>query len=48
MKSGTITRSFGPLSFTLEAGLIMGVRFTPENGTFDGGEPIMAEMARQL
>jgi hypothetical protein len=48
MKGDTITSPFGPLSFPVEAGLMPGVRFTPENDTFNLGEPLMAETARQL
>ena len=48
MKSGTIDSPFGPITFTVEEGLVTRVKFEPGEDNFDGGDPVMAETARQL
>ena len=48
MNSGTIDSPFGPITFTIEEGLVTRVKFGPGEDNFDGGDPVMAETARQL
>ncbi len=48
MNSGTIDSPFGPISFTVEEGLVTRVKFEPGKDNFDGSDPVMAEAARQL
>jgi methylated-DNA-[protein]-cysteine S-methyltransferase len=48
MNTGTIDSPFGPISFTVKEGFVTRVRFEPGEDNFDGGDPIMAETARQL
>ena len=48
MNSGTIDSPFGPITFTIEEGLVTRVKFEPGEDNFDGGDPVMAETARQL
>ena len=48
MNSGTIDSPFGPITFTVEEGLVTRVKFEPGEDNFDGGDPVMAETVRQL
>jgi len=48
MNSGTIDSPFGPITITVEEGLVTRVKFEPGEDNFDGGDPVMAETARQL
>lgn len=48
MKNGTVESPFGPISFTVEEGLVTRVRFGPSKETFAGNDPVLAETARQL
>ena len=48
MNSGTIDSPFGPITFTVEEGFVTLVKFEPGEDNFDGGNPVMAETARQL
>ncbi|MBT5497087.1 MAG: methylated-DNA--[protein]-cysteine S-methyltransferase [Alphaproteobacteria bacterium] len=48
MNSGTIDSPFGPITFTVEEGFVTLVKFEPGEDNFDGGDPVVAETARQL
>ena len=48
MNSGTIDSPFGPITFTVEEGFVIRVKFEPGEDNFNGGDPVMAETARQL
>ena len=48
MNSGTIDSPFGPITFTVEEGFVTRVKFEPGEDNFDGGDPVVAETARQL
>ena len=48
MNTGTIDSPFGPITFAVEEGFVTRVKFEPAEDSFDGGDPVMAETARQL
>ncbi|MGB0554561.1 MAG: methylated-DNA--[protein]-cysteine S-methyltransferase [Alphaproteobacteria bacterium] len=47
MNSGTIDSPFGSITFTVEEGFVTRIKFEPGEGDYNGGDPFIAETARQ-